>query len=117
MALRLPAAGGSSTPDTFSTDEVLTNKVWVDGKAVYRKVVNCGALPNNATKTVAHGIPNPKTILRVHGFAVGIPVPCVTTTSLPENVQLWVDGTNINLRTGTDRTAHNPTWVELEYTK
>ena len=32
--------------DVYSTDEVKTNKVWIDGKPIYRKVVDCGALPN-----------------------------------------------------------------------
>jgi len=103
--------------DSYSTAETLTNKTWVDGKPIYRKVVNCGALPNNATKTVAHGLPSPRTIVSISGFSAGLPLPSPSTTSLGESVQMWIDGTNINIRTGSDRSAHTPSWVTIEYTK
>ena len=42
----------------YSTDEVETGMYWIDGKPIYRKVINCGALPNNAAKDTAHNIQN-----------------------------------------------------------
>lgn len=115
MALRPPATGGASSPDTFSTNEVLTNKVWVDGKPIYRKVVNCGALPNNATKAVPHGLSGVN-VIWVGGSALGVSLPFAASTAA-ETIMVWVDSTNINLRTGMDRTAYNPAYVTFEYTK
>ena len=41
----------------YSTSERKIGK-WTDGKDLYETVVDFGALPNNTTKTVAHGISN-----------------------------------------------------------
>lgn len=38
--------------ETYSTDEVKTNKVWIDGKPIYRKVVSAKA-PSKAATWVA----------------------------------------------------------------
>lgn len=43
---------------TYSTSEVNTGKVWINGKPIYRKVVEFGSFPNNTSKTVATGIKN-----------------------------------------------------------
>ena len=40
----------------YSTTETVTNAKWIDGKPIYRKVVNFGTLPNATVKAVAHGI-------------------------------------------------------------
>lgn len=37
------------TTDTYSTSETLTNKVWIDGKPIYRKVLTGDTLPANGT--------------------------------------------------------------------
>ena len=42
----------------YSTDETLTTERWIDGKPIYKKTVDFGALPNNTSKTVAHNIVN-----------------------------------------------------------
>jgi len=42
--------------DDYSETEFATNKQWIDGRKIYRKVINFGALPNATTKSVAHGI-------------------------------------------------------------
>lgn len=41
----------------FDDAETDTGKVWVDGKPIYRKVINA-ELPNSTTKTINHGITN-----------------------------------------------------------
>ena len=37
---------------SYSTNEVKTGGKWIDGKPIYRKVVDFGALPNASEKTV-----------------------------------------------------------------
>jgi hypothetical protein len=44
--------------EIYSTTEVKTNKVWIDGKPVYRKIINFGSLPNATAKLVNHNISN-----------------------------------------------------------
>ena len=57
--------------DEYSTTEVKTNKVWIDGRPIYRKVVDTGALPNSTTKTVAHGLTNVREVVSIAGIAYG----------------------------------------------
>jgi len=90
---------------------------------VFRKVFNCGALLNNANKTVAHGI-NPLSsfkFTRIYGVASDttglnyIPLPYAGPT--PGYIELYVDINNINITTTDDKTAYTNTFVVLEYIK
>lgn len=40
----------------YDTDEVDTGVKWIDGKEIYRLVVNIGTLPDNDTKTITLGL-------------------------------------------------------------
>lgn len=42
--------------EIYSTSEIKTNKVWIDGKPIYRKVINMGYLPNKDAKLTNHNI-------------------------------------------------------------
>lgn len=45
--------------DVYSTNETKTNKVWIDGKPIYRKTIFVPSLPNNADpKEYSHNITN-----------------------------------------------------------
>ena len=100
---------------------------------VYRKVVNFGALPNTATKSVAHGIAgidpgggNPSTFSFTHIYATAsdqsagaesfIPIPYASPT-LANNIELRVDQTNVYITTGSNRSNYTICFVVLEYTK
>lgn len=101
----------------------LTEKMigqWTDGKPLYQKTVNCGALPNNNDKNVPHGISNLDTIYYIQGIAVnnGVSIPLVfawkdNINSVASN---YVDGNNIVLGAGIDRSAFTA-YVTLRYTK
>ena len=55
---------------SYSTDETLTGGKWIDGKPIYRKVIDCGALPNNTTKYVTTGLDfTVCNVVRFEGFA------------------------------------------------
>lgn len=90
-----------------STTEYWTGRYQSDGTKIYGKLVNCGTLPNTATKTVAHSIT---------GLLLSKPIiaePIFTTNGvaianfyLPQNdgtviIGLTVDGTYINITTNT----------------
>ncbi len=56
--------------DVYSTDEVKTNKVWIDGKPIYRKVINMGNLPSNSSKIINHNIKNIDFVTSISGLGV-----------------------------------------------
>lgn len=50
---------------SYSTSEVKTSATWIDGKPIYKKTIDFGALPNAKNKAVAHGISNLDRIVKV----------------------------------------------------
>lgn len=105
---------------SYSTEEVKTGGVWVDGKTIYRKTVTFGALPNNTTKTVAHGISNIDTMIDFYGIADDgtyfIPIPRVGISAI-DPVDIFCTRTDIYITTKYDATAYVKNYVTLEYTK
>ena len=49
----------------YSTSEQDTGCKWIDGKKIYKKTVDFGALPNATNKQVNHNISNLDRIIRV----------------------------------------------------
>lgn len=106
-------------PVNYSTDEVDTLLLWVDGKKIYRKVIDVGALPNSTTKQVAHGITY-DTVISLSGICsnsdnVYLPLPAVATAS-QYAIELSIDVTNVVITTAQDRSAFSG-YVVVEYTK
>lgn len=56
--------------EIYSTNEIKTNKVWIDGKPIYRKVINMGDLPSNSSKIINHNIKNIDFVTSVSGLGV-----------------------------------------------
>ena len=110
----------------YSDQEVLCGQLRFDRdnvqnvKNVYRLVVDIGALLNNGLKSVAHGltIPSNFELIRLYGAAsdqtgkVFLPLPYVSAT-FP--IELYMDATNINIRTTDDKTAYTVCTVTIEY--
>lgn len=87
----------------------------------YRKVINFGALPNTTSKAVAHGITfnANTTVTRLYASATDpstsyIPIPYASPT-LANNIELSMDGTNVTITTGSDRTGYTICYVVIEY--
>ena len=55
--------------EIYSTTEVKTNRVWIDNKPIYRKVIDIGALPNATAKAVNHNISNIDKIIYQYAIA------------------------------------------------
>ena len=106
----------------YSTEEVNTGKRWINNKPIYRKVVNFGTLPNNAHKTVPHGISNVENFISVTGWTknpsdnVNFNLPFVSPGS-DYCVSLDISGDNIDVQTARNRTSFTISYVILEYTK
>jgi len=93
-------------------------------RQVFRKIVEFGALPNTATKSVAHGITVTSGFNFTRIYATSsdkvansyIPIPYASPTAA-NNIEINVDSTNVNITTGINRAAYTDTWVILEYLK
>ena len=93
-------------------------------RQVYRKVINFGALPNAATKSVAHGITidTNVSITRLYGAATNpgvsfIPIPYVSITALTDQAELGMNATNVNIHTAINYSAYTTCYVVIEYIK
>ena len=93
-------------------------------RAVYRKVIDWDkALPNAAgSATVAHGITlnNTCTFTRIYGVASDLagttfmPLPYASPV-LADNIELWVDNANVNIKVGKDRSSYTVSYIVVEY--
>jgi len=113
----------------YNTVELLSGQKWFTSgnpqkfRNGYRKVIDFGALPNSATKSVAHGITFDAntTFTRIYGTAtdpVGIfalPIPFSDPTALNANVSLTIDATNVVITTGINRAAYTKCYVIAEW--
>lgn len=54
---------------SYSTTEQKTGGYWIDGKPIYRRVIDYGTLPNNTSKTVDSPIDNLDYIVSLKGIA------------------------------------------------
>lgn len=121
--MTLPPAYGGAGLISFSTDEQLVPGVtWIDGKQVYQKTVDFGGLPNDAEKTVAHGIVGLDTVIDFwgeasNGTSVWIPLPYTSPGGLTFQIRAENDATNIIVRPGSDRTSLTESHFTLLYTK
>lgn len=93
-------------------------------RSVYRQVVNFGALPNNAAKTVSHGITliDGATIFtRIYATAtntstfVGIPIPSSTVGG--NITDLSITATDVVITTDWNGTPFNQCYVIIEFIK
>lgn len=52
--------------DVYSTSEVKTNKVWIDGKPIYRKVIKDINVTSNMSETISTGLSNVN-VINIYG--------------------------------------------------
>ena len=83
----------------------------------YRKVVDCGAMPNNTTKGVNHGITGLNTVLAMSMVAKNsngdqIVIPYVTTVV---TTSVYVSTTQIKITTNADLSMYTQTYATIEY--
>ena len=106
----------------YSTSEVNTGKKWIDGKPIYRKVVDCGALPNAGFKYVNHNISNLGVFINISinsytASGSGTMLPYVNQISTTAQISYTYSKTQIELRTASDYSTYVNTYAILEYTK
>lgn len=92
-------------------------------RQVIRKVINFGALPNTGTTSVAHGITvnTGTSFTRIYGTSskqtatfsyVSIPYASNVANN---NIELYVDNTNVNVTTAANWSAWTTTYIVLEF--
>ena len=105
----------------YSTSEHVVGK-WIDGSVVYEKTLECGALPSNSDKTVAHGVGNLRNIISCVGYsfnpitAITIPIPYINP-SASNQVGVYVDATNLHIFTVTNLSPYTETYITIRYIK
>jgi hypothetical protein len=100
--------------------EVATNE-YIDGKRVYKKRIDCGYLPNATYKNIAHGLDIANcNIIDIRGIArkgTSIrTIPSVSTGNATYNISSYIDGNQLTLETGIDRSEYTA-YVDIYYTK
>ena len=106
----------------YSTSEAATGGTWVDGKPIYKKTINVGALPNAADKAVAHGIRNLGMVVKLEGVATNgtyyYNLPLVYQGSDSNyNVELYATSTAVGVKANTNRSMFTSSYVTIYYTK
>lgn len=109
---------GINNSTTYSTTEKVVG-TW-NNKPLYRKVIECGALPNNANKDVVHNIQNLGITTKCIGMAVRTRDSRALT--IPDSapgaeISCGVTNTNVYITTHNDRSSFNYSFLILEYTK
>lgn len=105
----------------YSTSEHKIGK-WIDGSDLYEKTIDFGALPNNTTKNVAHGIGNLDYIIAITGTAkradgnVAV-LPTVNPGNVSYGVNIYANSTTVSVQTAFDFSAWSKSYVTLRYTK
>ncbi len=109
-------AGGGNSID-YSFNEQWTGKYWIDGKKIYQKTVNYGAVPNTVVKHVAHNIPNVQSFVSIYGIAasgtafIDLPYGGVNTYAVA------IGGDAVNLHISTMRSwAGYTAFLTVQYT-
>ena len=119
--------------NNYSTKEQVIG-TWINGKPIYQKTINTGALPNKTIKTVAHNIVNIDLILNLFGvmykntsgsytgstaFMSPLPFSDGGGSTPTNNLGLVANKTNIIL-TGVTQdwsTTWTNSYVTIQYTK
>ncbi len=119
-----PAYGAASSAIPFSTTEqVVPGMTWIDGKPIYQKTIDTGALLDTGSNSVAHNVANIDMVLFHQGSGfipstgVTSPLPNVSISALTTMIRTSVDRTNVIVQTGSDRSTYLESNVTIWYTK
>ena len=115
------------TPFSYSINETCTGKKWINGKLIYRKVINTGSFSNQTAsqiiKDVSHGISGITEVIDIHGVAksnsygatVALP-RSITAPGAGNGIDITVSASAVSLAIG-PQNSFDSSYVILEYTK
>lgn len=106
----------------YSTDEKVVG-TWINGKPLYQKTIDCGALPNATEKRVTTELSN-IIVRRIWGYsrkdnAATVNLPHSSPGLLTQNIEMeyGYSDNSIVIVTQLDRRTFTETYVTLQYTK
>lgn len=104
-------------PTNYSTDEKVVG-MWIDGKPLYQKTIDCGALPNSSIKNVQHGIDNFGRLVNMYCVSkhpdYQISIPYISGSYI---VSIDIHGENIEIFSSLNMSNYTETYVTIQYTK
>lgn len=121
-----------SPEPVYSTSEVDTKREWVDGKTIFRKVINDvgSGTYSTGTNTIAHGLDMASVVDKVVSLSgmvqrdannEDLPLPYPSPTAVTWNIGLSIRNTNLHLDLGTSWTGAgnqlSDAQIVIEYTK
>jgi hypothetical protein len=107
--------------EMYSTSEIKTNKIWIDGKPIYRKVYNTTTVAGNNNISISNISSNIESIIKMDGFIIQSSGN-ITSLSYYYTSNDWcnlyysANSDNIIIRCGTTASFGN-TYLIVEYTK
>ena len=107
---------------SYSTSETDTGKTWINGKKIYRKVVEIGNVSANTGTSKATGITNLETVISITGMCKYNDGAWITiprghgNASYGNNAYMNSTGTTVTVECGSASSLKNAT-VIIEYTK
>ena len=108
----------SNPMNDYSTSEKVVG-TWIDGKPLYQKTIDCGALPNATTKTVDTNIANANQLIYWTG-CVGNAGKMVLPRIFKDNADVMAtfagDLSHIVIKTESNRSSLNA-YITVQYTK
>ena len=106
----------------YSTSEQDTGCKWIDGKKIYKKTIDFGALPNASVKNVDHGVANIARVVKIDGIISfgsntwsNIPLVYQGVDSI-YNAEFQVTTTQVHCATSKDR-SNLSAIITFYYTK
>lgn len=105
----------------YSTEEKIVG-TWIDGKPIYQKVINCGALPNTSQKNISTGISNPKMLIDAWGCCTNdtstaqLIIPRILKDNQDVMVSYAPNLSEVRIKTESNRSTLN-CYFFLRYTK
>ena len=107
---------------SYSTEEVKTGGTWIDGKPIYRKVIDCGALPSITSKNVVTGLDfTVCNVVKMEGFAKNVRTSDSTDIiNIPYSNEVLLSTTktgHLSVYASKDFSNFSQSYVTLEYTK
>lgn len=109
--------GGAGLPSYFTT-ETNTGMKWIDGKTIYRKVIETTTPSTTSVATVA-SIPNLDKMINLNGMLTygNQQVPLMLSYSTTVLNAIMVEGTNINIKISANAYLSCDCFIIAEYTK
>ena len=101
--------------NSYSTNEIKTGGKWIDGKPIYRKVVDIGTLPSKGIKMVLHNIQNLNKVLEAK-LVAGDGANNLVCNSGSLEIQVRISRENVTVMTNNNYFGYSG-YAILEYTK